>query len=327
MRIQYLLVIVIFILFKHEYVQSQTYHFSVSTKPYVDLIGGTPLVSDIWDDPELTIPIGFDFQYYGETIQTLYLPATFSLITLIDDPTAANIANIILFGADMIDRGYITGTSLSPISYKTDGNAGHRVLTLEWKNAGFVGDLSEFGVSTDFINFQLKLYEEDGNIEFIYGPSLITHPSFDYGASGPIIGLIESLDFINDVNLGEIILLAGNPSNPTQVNAYVETHLNGTMAPGTSYTFSRNTTGVTDIRLKESKSFYYPNPSNSFVTLKPELQGTIISPVLVLNNIGQLVRSDSKPDVIELDNLPTGVYQLLFQTSAGQVVQRIFVQD
>lgn len=326
MKIKNIFVIAFILMANIQAAYTQTYHFSVSTKPYVDLTGGTPLVTDIWDDPELTIPIGFDFQYYGETIQTLYLPGTFSLITLIDDPTAANIANIILFGADLIDRGYISGTSLSPITYKTEGTAGHKVLTVEWKNAGFTGELSEFGVSTDFINFQLKLYEEDGNIEFACGPSSITHPSFDYGANGPIIGLIESLDFNNDVNLGEIILLGGNPANPTQVNDYVETHLNGTMAEGTTYTFSRNTTAVTDISNTGSKSFYYPNPSNSFVTLKPELQGTVISPVLVVNNIGQVVRSESQSDRIEFENLPAGVYQLLFQTTAGQVAQRIIVQ-
>ncbi len=306
---------------------SQTYHFTASSKPYTEITNGTALVTDIWDDPELTIPIGFNFQYYGTTLTTLYLPSTFTLITLIDDPSADIIGNIVLFGADLIDRGYISGTSLSPITYKTDGTAGHRVLTVQWKNAGFTGDLANFGTSTDFINFQLKLYEEDGNIEFAYGPSTVTHAAEDYGANGPIIGLLESLDYINDVNLGEIILLAGNPSNPTQVNTYQETHLNGTIPSGTSYIFSRNTSAVKDITREGSESFYFPNPAKDFITLKPELQNVVIPPVMIINDVGQIVSMDLSPEKIELTNLPTGVYQLRFQTSAGQVVQRILIQD
>ncbi|MGB4847614.1 MAG: T9SS type A sorting domain-containing protein, partial [Saprospiraceae bacterium] len=284
-------------------------------------------VTGIWDDADLTIPIGFDFHYYGETIQTLYLPGIYNVITLIDDPTAAIIANIILFGADLIDRGYNGGNSLSPITYKTEGSSGHRVLTVEWKNAGFYEDLSAFGVSADFINFQLKLYEVDGNIEFLYGPSSITHPNIDYGANGPIIGIIESLDFINDVNLGEIILLSGNPSNPTLVNTYQETHLNGTMSPGTSYIFSRNTTAVHDIIKEGAQSFYFPNPTRDYITLKTELQHEVIPPVMIINDVGQIVSMDLSPEKIELTNLPTGIYQLRFQTSGGQVVQRILIQD
>ncbi|MGB3078644.1 MAG: hypothetical protein WBB31_06160, partial [Saprospiraceae bacterium] len=254
MKILYSIVTVLILMAEMQSAYGQTYHFSATSKPYVEITNGTALVTDTWDDPELVIPIGFNFQYYGTTMTTLYLPSTFTLITLIDDPSADIIGNIVLFGADLIDRGYISGTSLSPISYKTDGNAGHRVLTVQWKNAGFLGDLSNFGFSTDFINFQLKLYEEDGNIEFAYGPSTVTHPTEDYGANGPIIGLLESLDYINDINLGEIILLAGNPSNPTIVNAYQETHLNGSIPSGTSYIFSRNTTAVKDIVKEGSES-------------------------------------------------------------------------
>lgn len=327
MKISYLLLIGILLLAALPSAKSQTYNFTVSSKPYVELTNGTALVTDIWDDPELVIPIGFNFQYYGSTLTTLYLPSTFTLITLIDDPSTDIIGNIVLFGADLIDRGYITSTPLSPITYKTDGSAGHRVLTVQWKNAGFTGDLANFGTSTDFINFQLKLYEENGNIEFAYGPSTVTHPSEDYGANGPIIGLLESLDYINDINLGEIILLAGNPSNPSIVNTYQETHLNGTMPDGTSYVFSRNTSAVHDIIKEGAESYYFPNPATNYITLKPQLQNDVIPPVIISNDMGQIVKMDLSPEKIELADLPIGIYQLRFQTSAGQVVQRILLQD
>ncbi len=327
MKIIYPILTVFILMAEIQSVSGQTYHFSATSKPYVEISDGTPLVTDTWDDPELVIPIGFNFQYYGLTLNTLYLPSTFTLITLIDDPSTDIIGNMVLFGADLIDRGYINGLLLSPITYKTDGSAGHRVLTVQFKNAGFLGDLSNFGFSTDFINFQLKLHEEDGNIEFAYGPSNVSHPTEDYGANGPIIGLLESLDYINDVNLGEIILLAGNPSNPSIVNAYQETHLNGTMADGTSYIFSRNTTAVTDVSNTELIPFYYPNPCKSYVTLNQEMQDNVIPPVMITNQLGQVVGIDLSPEKIELMGLPAGIYQLRFQTSAGHAVQRILVQN
>ncbi|HZV71447.1 MAG TPA: hypothetical protein VFG10_17970 [Saprospiraceae bacterium] len=327
MNLKYLLAIVIFILLKNENAHSQIYHFTASNKPYIDLAGGTPLVAGIWDDPVLVIPIGFDFHYYDNTLQNLYIPSTYRFITLIDDTTAGIINQLVLFGSDLIDRGYLSGTQLSPITYKTSGTPGTRVLTVEWKNAGFFGEAFQFGTFDDFVNFQLKLYEADGNIEFAYGPSSVTHAALDYEATGPIVGIVESVDVLNDVSLGEIILLAGNPSNPTIVDQYEETHLNGTIPAGTSYTFSKNTTAVHDINKEGAESFYFPSPTRDFITLKMEMQDEVIPPVFIINDMGQIVSMDLQPEKIELADLPVGIYQLRFQTSAGQVVQRILVQD
>jgi len=327
MNLRYLFAIAIFILLKNESAQSQVYHLTTTNKPYVDLSGGTPLVSTIWDDPVLAIPIGFDFQYYDNTLQNLYIPSNYRFVTLIDDTTAAIINQLVLFGADLIDRGYNEGNHLSPITYKTTGSPGSRVLTVEWKNAGFFGEAFEFGTFDDFVNFQLKLYEADGNIEYAFGPSSVTHAAQDYGATGPIVGIVESVDVLNDVSLGEIILLAGNPSNPTIVDQYEETHLSGTIPAGTSYTFSSVATAVHDINKQGEESFYFPNPARDFLTLKVQLQNEVIPPVFIINDMGQIVSMDVQPEKIELTNLPVGIYQLRFQTSAGQVVQRILLQD
>lgn len=309
-------------------VHGQSYHFTASSEPYVELTDGIPLVTEVWDDPDLAIPIGFNFQYYDTTLQNLYLPSNFSIITLVDDPAASIVANIVLFGADLVDRGILDSTLLSPITYKTFGTVGNRILTVQWKNAGFFGDLLEFGTSTDFVNFQLKLYESTGEIKYVYGPSSVTHPTQDYnGTGGPIIGILEKLDYINDVNLGEIILLAGNPTNPTVVNSYVETHLNGTIPPGTAYSFSRVATATHDLVKVDEKIFYYPNPAIAFITVKDELKSEILSPVKVINDAGQVVKTDNTASTIELDNLPSGIYMVTFQTSDGTVLQKILLMN
>jgi hypothetical protein len=52
----------------------------------------------------------------------------------------------------------------SSINYTTSGAAGSRVTTVEWKN---MQDFSS--TSTASYNFQVKLYEADNHIEFVYG--------------------------------------------------------------------------------------------------------------------------------------------------------------
>ena len=52
--------------------QAQTYNFSVSTGTYTDLSGSTSLNNgSTWDEPEILLPIGFDFQLF-EFISELF---------------------------------------------------------------------------------------------------------------------------------------------------------------------------------------------------------------------------------------------------------------
>jgi len=56
------------------YAHSQSYEFTVSTNPYINLTGSTSLNGTApWDDPEFEIPIGFDFQYFDTTIDKIYI--------------------------------------------------------------------------------------------------------------------------------------------------------------------------------------------------------------------------------------------------------------
>ncbi len=67
----------------------------------------------------------------------------------------------------------------SCVKYKITGSSGNHVLTVEWAN------MSHYAASTADINFQLKLYESDYHIEFIYGsmtPGNVTW-SFSSGLS------------------------------------------------------------------------------------------------------------------------------------------------
>ena len=298
---------------------SQTYHLSVSQEPYVDLDGGIALVKGVWDDSQFLIPVGFNFTIFDDPLPNMFLLTD---IVFTDELADAITPLIIAYGADLVDRGNNTGNALSPITYKLSGSTGSRVLTVEWKNAGFFTDLDQDGVSTYYVNFQLRLYEANGDIALHFGPS-VTHPDIDFDAPGPTIGILEDYDLVNDYPLGEVLLLTGDPTKPTVITTIQDTYLNGTVPENTVYKFSRNTTATHDIARLEEKQFYYPNPATQYVTLKPEAKGEIFSPVIVINAMGQVVRFDQETEKIELDGLPSGIYQLLFQTPSGQATQRI----
>lgn len=54
-------------------VHSQSYDFSATTGSYSDLVASTTLNKGMtWDDPQFTIPIGFNFQYFNTTLNHIY---------------------------------------------------------------------------------------------------------------------------------------------------------------------------------------------------------------------------------------------------------------
>jgi hypothetical protein len=126
------------------------------------------------------IPIGFSFSYLG----TLYNELSVSTNGFIDfstntaagyqdkpygfDNSAFSIPapdGPLLAIAPFYDDLMITwGFTLeNAVKYQTTGVAGSKVFTLEWVRFSFDGS------NNDHLNFQVKLYESNGTIEFIYG--------------------------------------------------------------------------------------------------------------------------------------------------------------
>lgn len=69
------------------------------------------------------------------------------------------------------------------IKYINTGTAPYRVLTVEWRN------MAVYGNTTPDLNFQVKLYETTGIIEFVYGTMTAGSHNFSYscGINGPVI--------------------------------------------------------------------------------------------------------------------------------------------
>lgn len=103
-------------------------------------------------------PIGFDFRFAGTTVNR-FLPSNTGDIYLGKDKvTYGN--NCFCVSMSLVKHGLKAGE----ISYKTTGDEGNRILTVQWKNAtinqssGYVGKY----------NLQFRFHEKDGRIEMAF---------------------------------------------------------------------------------------------------------------------------------------------------------------
>ena len=139
------------------------------------------------DNMSTAQPIGFTFIYNGAAV-TQFLVSTNGFITFNTSTTATGAgtgATAYSFtNAQFSASTATTAQALAPfyddqqtaanlgtladlnasIKYQTTGAVGSRVLTVEWIN------FQDFATSsTASLNYQVKLYEADGHIEFVYG--------------------------------------------------------------------------------------------------------------------------------------------------------------
>jgi len=103
---------------------AQTYMFNVESAAYEPIQGGQALVDDVWDDPDLAIPIGFSFEFFSRTLEDLSLRSNFNIITLSENTINNTFSLFLLFGADLVDRGLADSIHLSPITRKLEGDVG-----------------------------------------------------------------------------------------------------------------------------------------------------------------------------------------------------------
>ncbi|MGK4568341.1 beta strand repeat-containing protein [Flavobacterium sp. 3HN19-14] len=141
---------------------------------------GSGAMSD--DNLSNTQPIGFSFVYNG-TSYSNFLVSTNGFITFNTATTEIGTSST-PYGFTNNWTGSPAGLVLAPnwddlqtasnagsladlnasINYATTGTTGSRILTVEWKN------MQDFSTtSTASYNWQIKLYEADNHIEFVYG--------------------------------------------------------------------------------------------------------------------------------------------------------------
>lgn len=309
---------------------AQTYDFSVESGSYKDLVGSTSLNNGLtWDDPQFEIPIGFDFEYFGSTIDKIYIDEIGLGGFLTADGSATIRPLLIAYGADIIDRGYnfnvdsTTAGSLSNISYLLDGGPGEQVLKIEWNNVGFYSELEDDDISTDYTNFQLWLYEGTNDIEIHVGPNSITQPELCFDdLGGAIVGLFAGYDVDNDVVIGEALSLEGDPAAPIvkQLSSIDSvTFIDGVIPNGTIYKFSKGSSGTSDVQVVDNFSIY-PNPTNTAFSVARENAHYNIESITIYDSMGKLITTLVDPTGrIDISAFPDGLYVVRIKSERADI--------
>lgn len=303
--------------------RSQTYSFQATTAPYADLTNPISLNNgEVWVFPDYTIPIGFNFWYFHEYIDTLYFFEESAAMLTTSNEEGGFHKLLIPFGSMLIDRGYGTSQSLSPLSYELSGEPGNRVLKIEWKNVGFGFEYDAINTLNDYVNFQLWLYEASGNIELHFGPLSIIHPEFAYiDVSGPSVALIPEYNYDEDTLSSSSLWLQGNPENPVMVQTAEFISLEGNIPPNTVYQFKNLTVGGNINPL--NSAVVYPNPASDYLTIRLEKKLNSLAEISICDINGRIVyqtaqNSNQTGEVqVPVTELKNGIYQVVIRQGEG----------
>lgn len=172
---------------------------TVFNQAYNDL--SSPIVVPLapgWDDPEVKIPLGFTYNLFGLSTDTMYIDSNLSIGSQVSTSLINSNSNFHIFSffIDIMDRATYPTNPPSTISYETLGASGNKISKVQWANFGFYGEDDIAGTLDDSANVQMWFYETDGSFEFRFGPSYLD----DFERN------IEStkmpIEFGKDVNIG-----------------------------------------------------------------------------------------------------------------------------
>ncbi|OJW83455.1 MAG: hypothetical protein BGO69_08250 [Bacteroidetes bacterium 46-16] len=177
------------------------------------------------------IPIGFNFYFDGgPTASTSLSVSTNGFATLngvLANATSTNdLTGGLLGNRPIIAPLWDDLDDLDPaaISYNTTGTAPNRVFTMQWNDISWTAIGS---ATTASLSFQMKLYEGNNNIDFMYNSTGSTN-----GSPAASIGLSETLPGPNN-----FISLNSAVANPTTSTTSETTTINSLPPTGTIYRF------------------------------------------------------------------------------------------
>ncbi len=303
------------VLFNLSLIQAQDtlpYTFTLLHQEYTPLENPDIIIDTYWDDFDeqvIEFSLGFDFLLFNSLTNKLFIGGDFSDSALASSTDSLTPVNFIFpYSTDLMSRIDSAGYIVSTISEITEGEPGQRIYKAQWSNVGFYND--ETGL--DFVNFQLWLYEESGDIEFHYGPSFFIQPSeIIFDGLGPLVGLIENYDIFNTEELDLAIILENNPDKPT-VTAYFDTdqepaYLDGQPKDGIVYHFARRIVDATT-NTEIQPLYVFPTIVENELHIKTTNLSNLSYQITDMTGRIIVKSSPLSSDVIHLPNLNEGMY-------------------
>ncbi len=303
------------------------YQFSASAGTFTPLVGGTAVPAIIFNNASSgSLPIGFSFPFAGAA----YTSFRVSSNGLLGFGSALSTVGEELSNTMTSPR--LTGTSLPVLApfwtdlagfagagataqYATTGTAPSRVLTMQWLDFYDVN-----GEVTAYVSFQVKLYETNGRIEYVYrkGP-----PG---EANDATIGL-KGAD-------GSFQALTSAGAAPS-VSATVSTDRLPRPATGQVYAF---TPAAAPLAAKSGLAAaaveLFPNPAQQCFTVRvPAVAGVPTVQAELLSSLGQVVRRQAvalpaagAEFTVPTADLAAGLYSLRLLAGPATLTRRVVVR-
>ena len=282
----------------------------------------------------------FNFDVYGKPVFGLTSYFTPSLLYFVpEDADDSELPFFVPFGSPQLqNRAMAAGSNeVSEISTIVEGEVGERIMKIQYSNVGFAGEIDSTGVSNDYVNFQLWLYESNNAIEIHYGNYSIANEAISFqDATGPSFGLFlieeENLD-AGDPNIA--VFLENDPMNPDlmrETENVDERALTGMPPTGMIYTLTpiADTTEIvngTEILWLEGIDVF-PNPTADVLQIKVQDQQLAGATYALTDVNGKLIVKGNTQDntQISLKNLSAGTYFLKMQKENTGVIKRVVKQ-
>jgi len=312
------------------------YNLVTETDTYTDLQGATVLtgVGDFWDDPNFSdIPLGFNFEFFGNVYTTLILDDFFlgGMLTFNDLDDSESSPILIAYIDDLMDVENSDENIQSTISHKTEGSAGSQVFKMEWNNCGFFNEISDSSSIDNIINFQLWIYEATGNIEMRFGPSTLPEPGIIHDFGSPIIGMANEF-FGYDETFDRFWFATGPIDAPTVDtiatidDLYTAQGFTSEPEDGRVFRFENIDLNIFSPK-KELEVKVYPSVvvDEFYVEVSQEVLSKNTQ-LVILNNLGQTVFSKRITDVkeqLDASIFPKGIYYVSIANEEGRGTQKI----
>jgi uncharacterized repeat protein (TIGR01451 family) len=202
------------------------YAFSASSGTFTPLAGSTVVTGLNADSAYVNgIPIAFTFYYMGVAYTAVAASSdgwlSFATVgsSSLTNALSAGPPRLVL--APLWDD--LDGATAGQASYQTAGSAGSQVFTFQWLNWEW-----NYAANAAVISFQVKLYEADGHIEFVY-----RQDAAGINSASASIGIAAS-----GTGSGNFLSLNGTGASPTVSSTTETTSLNAKPATGQVFAFA-----------------------------------------------------------------------------------------
>lgn len=309
----------------------------VSSSTYAPLVNSTSLNQGmVWDDPDWSLPIGFEFDYLGYNFDSLvfYGYDGYGAELLFKNITEGSPdCQISAYMMDLIDSEYDNnGKAASDVRYTLEGTAGEQIFKLEWSNVAFYNDdIQETNYSMR-MNFQIWLFEQDNAIEFHYGPSQNLDNNVIQDYAGIPVTFIRNYVEVPDYAWEGAYILTGDPTAPTWIYAATPgefdnaSYLTDTPVDGTVYRFIPTLVGVAELNVSQEINIY-PNPASDKINIPWTSEEKEV--VQIFDALGRIVYTaqlNSGINSIDVSAWESGVYTLHIQQGDRLFVEKLMVQ-